>query len=110
MYEGKGIYRHYKGGLYEVLGIGLEEATLAIVVIYSPIDEPTDFMKGFGATMWTRPIEDFSADVPDVGASGFSASPVTTPRFIKLSMTEIMKTRNERLLEWARFQIDHQDQ
>lgn len=34
MYEGPGIYQHYKGGYYRVIGIGQLEATHEKVVIY----------------------------------------------------------------------------
>jgi hypothetical protein len=33
-YEGPGIYRHYKGGCYRVLGVGRMEKTHEKVVIY----------------------------------------------------------------------------
>ena len=46
-------YRHYKGGLYKVLFEATEEATLKTVVVYQN-------SKG---TYWTRPIEDFLAQV-----------------------------------------------
>jgi hypothetical protein len=32
-----GIYRHYKGGLYQVLGVGQHTETNEIVVIYIPL-------------------------------------------------------------------------
>ncbi|WP_370263903.1 DUF1653 domain-containing protein [Limnobacter sp.] len=52
-----GPYRHYKGGLYEVLGLGREEATLDVVVIYKSCKNNT---------WWTRPIEVFTEKVDTV--------------------------------------------
>lgn len=34
MYTGPGIYRHYKGGHYRVLGVGKHESTGAQLVVY----------------------------------------------------------------------------
>lgn len=34
MYQGPGIYQHYKGGHYRVIGIGRHEGTGALMVIY----------------------------------------------------------------------------
>lgn len=95
-YEGAGIYRHYKGGRYEVLGIAMEEARLEPVVVYSPIDDLPEFLQGFGATMWTRPLEDFNAmvslplefsqfDKPEDTPPMISDSPEPVARFTKLT-------------------------
>lgn len=46
-----GPYRHHKGGLYEVLGLGREEATLQVVVIYKACKNNT---------LWTRTLEVFT--------------------------------------------------
>jgi hypothetical protein len=67
-YRGPGIYRHYKGNDYLVIGLGCEEATLIPVVIYRPKNKimPDDVRRKVGApvTYWTRPLEDFNAMVP----------------------------------------------
>lgn len=34
MYDGPGIYQHYKGGYYRVIGVGKHESSGALVVIY----------------------------------------------------------------------------
>jgi hypothetical protein len=115
-YEGEGIYRHYKGGLYQVLGLGLEEASLAPVVVYAPVDGNSVLRTSPNATMWTRPLEDFNAmvslplefhqfDKPEKAPPMISDLSEPVARFTKLTRLEIMQTRNERLLEWAR-QID----
>lgn len=46
-----GTYRHYKGNLYEVLGVVRHSETLAPLVLYRP-------MQGDG-TLWVRPFEMF---------------------------------------------------
>lgn len=46
-----GTYRHYKGKLYEVLGVVRHSETLAPLVLYRP-------MQGDG-TIWVRPFEMF---------------------------------------------------
>lgn len=86
-YQGPGHYRHYKGGEYEVLGLGMEEATHTTVVIYIAhafqIPDPE-------VLFWTRPLDDFNATVNNPGDCGDSdcegcnqdVAPV--PRFIRL--------------------------
>ena len=47
-----GIYQHYRGDRYEVLGAGLNTETLVPVVIYKPLyKSPIPF--------WVRPFEIF---------------------------------------------------
>ena len=72
-------YRHYKGGEYWVHGVALEEATLEPVVVYTPDGPLPDFMKGHGATMWTRPLDDFNALVD--GTEVEIGGPEKEPRF-----------------------------
>ena len=43
----KGVYRHYKGGLYEVLGNAVHTETGEKLVIYRPV--------GVISKMWARP-------------------------------------------------------
>lgn len=45
------IYRHYKGGLYEVVCEALEEATLTPVIVYKSC--------GPDGRLWTRPRDEF---------------------------------------------------
>lgn len=42
-----GRYRHYKGGMYEVIGAARHSETLEPLVIYRPI--------GSGGGLWARP-------------------------------------------------------
>jgi hypothetical protein len=65
MYDGKGVYKHYKGGEYSVLALGVEEATLTPVVIYQPVGliMPGDVMEKVwphDVEYWTRPLDDFN--------------------------------------------------
>lgn len=47
-----GIYRHYKGNRYEVIGIGKDTETEEDVVIYRPLYESD-------VVYWVRPYEMF---------------------------------------------------
>lgn len=76
-YSGPGIYRHYKGGLYEVLGLGLKEDTVAkpdnpepdtpevVCVIYKPVPfhEKESMLDGRDEEFWLRELDDFNAFV-----------------------------------------------
>ncbi len=52
----KGIYRHYKGGLYEVLGVAVHSETLEELVLYKSLYDSDKYPKG---TVWARPKEMF---------------------------------------------------
>jgi hypothetical protein len=50
-----GRYRHYKGGVYEVIGVARHSETLAPLVVYRPL---------YGAGgLWVRPHAMFFGDV-----------------------------------------------
>src|SRR4051794_3821365 len=49
------IYRHFKGGEYEVLSVGRHTETDELVVIYRSLEDPT--------TVWVRPQEMFTDEV-----------------------------------------------
>lgn len=53
-------YEHYKGGIYEVIGIAKEEATLKDVVVYVSIE--TEEMR-------TRPFDEFFGVVTTVSGT-----------------------------------------
>lgn len=55
----RGIYRHCKGAVYQVLMVAISEATGRRDVIYSRIH-------GDGR-VWSRPVSDFT-DIVDVGS------------------------------------------
>lgn len=56
-----GIYRHYKGGRYEVYGVARHSETLEPVVVYRPL-------YGEGA-LWVRPFAMFTERVEVAGES-----------------------------------------
>jgi hypothetical protein len=52
-----GIYEHYKGGRYEVIGVGLFEADEQPVVIYKTLYENDK------SELWVRPVTSFEETV-----------------------------------------------
>ncbi len=60
----KGIYRHYKGGLYEVLGVAVHSETLEELVLYKSLYDTEKYPKG---TVWARPKEMFLDYVDEDG-------------------------------------------
>ena len=60
-----GIYKHYKGKLYEVIGIGRHTETLEEIVIYRALHGTYD--------LWVRPLKMFCEPVV--------IENVLTPRF-----------------------------
>lgn len=64
-----GVYEHYKGGRYEVIGVALHSETLEPVVVYKPLYETK-------AKLWVRPYEMFVEKVEVDGSS--------RPRFEKV--------------------------
>lgn len=50
-----GIYRHYKGNEYEVLGVGKHTETLEGLVFYRSMDNNN---------LWARPLDMFKECVP----------------------------------------------
>jgi hypothetical protein len=62
-----GVYKHYKGGLYLVLGVAQHSETLEKMVVYVHLGAAE------GAAIWVRPYDMFFEDV-DVGG-------IRKPRF-----------------------------
>lgn len=52
-----GLYKHYKGNLYEVIGIARHSETLEELVVYKALYDTPDF--GYGA-IWVRPLSMFN--------------------------------------------------
>lgn len=51
-----GIYEHFKGGKYKVLGVAKHSETLEDLVVYEALyDNPR-------STLWVRPYNDFIGD------------------------------------------------
>lgn len=65
-----GTYRHYKGKLYEVLGVALHSETQDVLVVYKPLYESV-------AEFWVRPYDMFVENVTIDGKS--------VPRFQKVN-------------------------
>ena len=59
-----GRYQHFKGNLYEVLGVGRNPETKEEVVIYRALYESKEFGKN---AFWVRPKKDFQEVVEHQG-------------------------------------------
>ncbi len=71
-----GVYRHYKGHLYEVLGVARHSEELAPCVLYRCLDEqgrPTD------GQLWVRPHRMWSEPVEHQGRITPRFAPVAAP-------------------------------
>lgn len=68
----KGLYRHYKGNLYEVIGIAIHSESLEKLVLYKPCYTSEDFPDAF----WVRPLKMFTEVIEVKGTS--------MPRFEKV--------------------------
>lgn len=51
-----GRYQHYKGNLYEVVGVALDSENLQPLVIYKPLYKSK-------VTLWARPYDMFTSTV-----------------------------------------------
>ena len=54
----KGVYRHFKGGLYEVVDTVIDSETLETMVLYRPLGTPY---------WWVRPYQMFCETVEHDG-------------------------------------------
>jgi len=66
-----GLYKHYKGQLYEVIGVSQHSETLEKLVVYKACYQPE------GENLWVRPLTMFSETV--------LIEYVETKRFSKIS-------------------------
>lgn len=48
-----GLYKHYKGNMYEVLGVAKHSETLENMVVYKATYQPE------GENLWVRPLKMF---------------------------------------------------
>lgn len=67
----KGIYQHYKGNNYEVLGVGCHTESNEYFVVYQPLEKKSGMPE-----LWLRPYEMFVENVEIEGK--------LVPRFKKL--------------------------
>lgn len=68
-----GIYRHYKGQFYEVIGTVVHSETFEELVLYRSIEGSPEYSK---ETLWVRPKAMFEGIVVIDG--------VSMPRFVKV--------------------------
>ena len=52
-----GLYKHYKGNSYEVIGIAKHSETLELMVVYKATYQPE------GENLWVRPLAMFQESV-----------------------------------------------
>jgi hypothetical protein len=64
-----GIYRHYKGKLYEVIGVARHSETQEELVVYRAL-EKTEYITG---ALWVSPQRIFEAMVRDKHGEGVPA-------------------------------------
>jgi hypothetical protein len=68
-----GKYKHYKGKLYEVIGVSRHSETLENLVVYKALYQPE------GENLWVRPLKMFMEEVEVEGKK--------MPRFEYLAKT-----------------------
>ncbi|MCU0423178.1 MAG: DUF1653 domain-containing protein [Bacteroidia bacterium] len=61
-----GVYKHYKGKLYEVIGVAHHSETLEKLVVYKALYESNDHSYG---ALWVRPLDMFTGTVIVNGAT-----------------------------------------
>lgn len=82
MYNGKGIYRGYKGGLYLVLGLSKDSDNIGLnKVVYYSLYDGDKFPK---FTLWERDARKFNNITDD-----------KKERYVKLTKKEILKSITE---------------
>jgi hypothetical protein len=52
-----GLYKHYKGNIYEVIGVAKNSETLQLMVVYKASYQPK------GENLWVRPLTLFNAEL-----------------------------------------------
>jgi hypothetical protein len=85
MYEGPGIYEHYKGGHYRVWGVAQHESEGYLMVIYSSLNLEHELSRvSVGIDFVARPLT--SKDGDDAFNQYVAPSPgIQTKRFCKIS-------------------------
>jgi hypothetical protein len=57
MYPEPGIYKHYKGKLYEVTGTATHSESMEKLVVYKALYQPE------GQNLWVRPLSMFTEEI-----------------------------------------------
>jgi len=52
-----GLYKHFKGNIYEVIGLAKDHETLDLLVIYKATYQPE------GVNLWVRPLAMFTETI-----------------------------------------------
>ena len=52
----KGVYRHFKGKMYEVIGVAKHSETLQDLVVYRALYDSSEFGS---MALWVRPLDNF---------------------------------------------------
>lgn len=75
-----GKYQHYKGGLYEVLGLAHHSETLEELVVYRALYDSPEFGPN---ALWVRPAKMFLEEIelPAQGGSALGGKVKKVPRF-----------------------------
>lgn len=79
MYEGPGIYRHYKGGYYKVIDIAEHESTGEKTVVYHSYNIEYEISRAQrGINLVNRPLN------AEDGGDAWNTEVNGQPRFVKL--------------------------
>jgi hypothetical protein len=76
-----GLYRHFKGGEYELLSVARHSETKELLVVYRSVEDRD--------TIWVRPLEMFTELVDHAG--------VELPRFEPVSGSSKKRSRVDRI-------------
>jgi hypothetical protein len=76
-----GLYRHFKGGEYELLNVARHSETEELLAVYRSVEDRE--------TIWVRPLEMFTEIVEHAGAK--------QPRFVPVSGSSKVRSRVDRI-------------
>jgi len=76
-----GLYRHFKGGKYELLSVARHSETKELLAVYRSVEDPE--------TTWVRPLEMFTELVEHADAK--------LPRFAPVSGSSKKRSRMDRI-------------
>jgi len=76
-----GLYRHFKGGKYELLSVARHSETKELLAVYRSVEDPE--------TTWVRPLEMFTGMVEHADAK--------LPRFEPIAGSSKVRSRVDRI-------------